>query len=233
MKANVNMLKKSKILCTVMLSREILCCCIVMLLLLLMSVSRQSYANNISGYLLRIQLAPAVCSLDPSQQKQRKCLEGYSLVITGLYPETTSKHCDTQTLARLPPLQARAISRVMPSESERQQLWQRVGGCISGNASQYFRIITTYAERLTIPPILTSERSYTVQRDYLLQQLARANQSEHLSERSIRLTCRNNRHRQAVLTEVQICYAKNGQYKSCSSSVANTCPSSFIIEGSY
>ncbi|PAL85559.1 ribonuclease I, partial [Acinetobacter baumannii] len=54
---------------------------------------------NVQGYVMHVQMTPAVCALDPSNQKQRRCLEGYSLTITGLMPEATSAHCSTQSSA--------------------------------------------------------------------------------------------------------------------------------------
>ncbi len=44
---------------------------------------------NLQGYVMHVQMTPAACALDPSKQKQRKCLEGYSLTITGLMPKQT------------------------------------------------------------------------------------------------------------------------------------------------
>lgn len=77
---------------------------------------------NVQGYVMHVQMTPAVCALDPSKQKQRKCLEGYSLTITGLMPETTRTDCSTQSSATLSPLQAKVVARVMPDNNARVQL---------------------------------------------------------------------------------------------------------------
>lgn len=201
-------------------------------LALIMSMSVTAYAAPSSEYVLRIEMAPAVCMLDPSQAKQRKCLEGYSFVIKGLYPETVGKNCTTNRLATLPPLQARAIARVMPNESERLQLWRSVGQCVDGNASQYFRRIATYAERLNIPHILTTEKSHYVSQQNVLKQFHHLN--PQLPKDAIRLSCQQDaRSQHSILTEIQICYHRNGSYKSCSTNVPTTCPSNFVIEGTY
>ena len=38
-------------------------------------------APALQGYVMRVQMTPAVCALDSSRQKTRQCLEGYSLTI--------------------------------------------------------------------------------------------------------------------------------------------------------
>ncbi len=84
-------------------------------------------APQLQGYVMQVQLTPAVCALDSSKQKQRKCLEGYSLTISGLLPETTERNCTTNSSASLTPLQAKVVARVMPEENARIQLWRSVG----------------------------------------------------------------------------------------------------------
>ena len=79
--------------------------------------------KGLQGYVMHIQMTPAICSIDKSKIKQRKCLEGYSLNITGLYPETTTRECQTKSSAVLSPLQTKVVARVMPDEHARRQLW--------------------------------------------------------------------------------------------------------------
>jgi ribonuclease T2 len=50
-----------------------------------------------TGYIMDVQMVPALCSLYPELAKKRKCLEGYSLNISGLFPETSQQDCSTQT----------------------------------------------------------------------------------------------------------------------------------------
>lgn len=110
-----------------------------------------SASHHVKGYVIWVQLTPAICHLDSTKIKKRKCLEGYSLNIVGLYPETSKSNCQTKSSAQLSPLQARAVARVMPDEAARVHLWQSIGGCVNMNASQYFRTIINTADRLNIP----------------------------------------------------------------------------------
>ena len=103
---------------------------------------------TVFGYVMEVQMTPAVCLFDNQGSKKRKCLEGYSLNITGLYPETTTRECQTNSSAVLSPLQAKVVARVMPDEHARRQLWAEIGGCVPMSASQYFRNVINYAERL-------------------------------------------------------------------------------------
>lgn len=200
--------------------------------LMLCLSSTATSANPNMNYILRIEMAPAVCEIDPTQRKARKCLEGYSFIIKGLYPEIIAQNCQTSSSANLSPLHARAIARVMPNEQAREQLWKSVGNCVQGNASQYFRQIMTYAERLKIPSSLTTEKSFYAYHQGIRQQIQAIN--PQLPADGFRLMCQTNpRTRQVVLTELHICYGTNGLYRQCSPQVVSNCPTSFVIEGSY
>ncbi|VXA56169.1 conserved hypothetical protein [Acinetobacter proteolyticus] len=186
---------------------------------------------DVAGYVMHVQMTPAACSFDSSRQKQRKCLEGYSLTIASLLPEVPlNRDCSTKTSAKLSPLQAKVVARVMPDENARVQLWQDVGGCMPMNASQYFRTIINFAERLKIPADLTSPNTIEVQKESLRQQFTKLNPS--LPPNGIRFTCQSSRF-DSVLTEIRVCYQKNGQYKQCASHIVTGCPSEFTIKGSY
>ena len=65
-------------------SLQILICYLVMSLAAPLHAAENS---DISGYVMHVQMTPAACSFDSSRQKQRKCLEGYSLTIASLLPE--------------------------------------------------------------------------------------------------------------------------------------------------
>ncbi|MFW1733428.1 ribonuclease I [Acinetobacter sp. ULE_I001] len=187
-------------------------------------------APQLQGYVMQVQMTPAVCALDSSKQKQRKCLEGYSLTITGLLPETTERNCTTNTSASLTPLQAKVVARVMPEENARIQLWRSVGGCVPMNASQYFRTVINLADRLKIPRDLTSSENKNVQHNALKTQFVRLNPG--MNNDSIRFTCQSSSSN-PVLTEVQVCYRVNGQYKQCSNHIVSNCPNTFSIKGTY
>ncbi|MDM1758251.1 ribonuclease I [Acinetobacter piscicola] len=182
------------------------------------------------GYVMQIQLTPAVCALDSSKQKQRKCLEGYSLTITGLLPETTQKDCQTSSSATLTPLQSKVVARVMPDQNARTQLWASVGGCVPMNASQYFRTMINLAEKLKIPADLTSADSRVVYHNQLKAQFTKLNPS--LPSNSLNFICQSSRS-STILTEIEVCYKVNGQYKQCSSQLVSNCPNSFSIKGAY
>ena len=190
----------------------------------------KTLATPVKGYVMQVQLTPAVCTLDASKKKTRRCLEGYSLTINGLLPETNSKNCSTNSSAILSPLQAKVVARVMPEDTARMQLWRSVGGCIPKNASQYFRSIINLAERLKIPADITSMETKVIQNAQLRSQFLKLNPS--LPSNGIRFTCQNSA-TETFLTEIQVCYKVNGQYKQCSNHVVSNCPATFSIKGTY
>ncbi len=190
----------------------------------------QIFAAPLQGYVMVVQMTPAVCMFDAQKSKQRKCLEGYALNISGLYPETSEYECRTASTAALSPLQAKVVARVMPDENARVQLWRGVGGCVQMNASQYFRTIINYAERLKIPKELTSPETRAIHQINLRLQFLRLNPG--LPANAIRFSC-STFQGNAILAEVKLCYKKNGQYKRCSAEIENTCPNLLTIKGSY
>ena len=188
------------------------------------------FAAPVQGYMMVVQMTPAVCMLDTQKSKKRKCLEGYSLNISGLFPETSETECRTASSAVLSPLQAKVVARVMPDENTRVQLWQAIGGCVPMNASQYFRTVINYAERLKIPSELTSPENRTMHMTNLRLQFLRLNPALPIG--ALKFNCAAVKGT-PILTEVKLCYKNNGQYKQCSAVVENTCPNSFTIKGSY
>jgi ribonuclease T2 len=98
------------------------------------------------------------------------------------------------------------------------------------NASQYFRTVINFAERLKIPASLTSSTNVEMQQSALRQQFVRLNPS--LPQNGIRFSCQLSRS-DVVLTEVKVCYTVKGQYKQCANHVVSNCPGEIMIKGSY
>lgn len=188
-------------------------------------------APAVQGYMMQIQLTPATCAIDSSKQRQRKCLEGYSLTIDGLWPETVgTNNCSTVSSGRLAPLQAKVVARVMPDETARLQLWRHIGGCVPMNASQYFRMVINLAEKLKVPNEMVGESSLKVQHNALRAQFLRLNPS--LPATGLKLNCQLSRGI-SILTEIQVCYSNKGKYKACNAHLVANCPANFVIKGSY
>lgn len=182
------------------------------------------------NYIMDLQLVPAVCSLSPQFAKKRKCLEGYSLNISGLFPETTSGDCTTTSSAKMPPLQAKVVARVMPDENSRNLLWRNIGGCVPMNASQYFRNIINYADRLKVPEELTGQENLVMPIDALRTKFLKINPS--MSEQSVRFNCQKTASGN-LLTSIKVCYHSSGKYKQCPANVVNTCAKTVLIKGTY
>ena len=187
-------------------------------------------ASDLHGYIMEVQLTPAICALDKNKAKQRKCLEGYSLTITGLIPETTKSDCSTRTSAELSPLQRKVVARVMPDEAARIRLWAGIGGCFPMTASQYFRTIINHADQLKVPDDLTRVETKKVQFTTIRSQFIKMNPK--MPYEGIEFNCQMLKGK-PVLTEIQICYKPNGQYRKCSSNVNSNCPHAFQIQGAY
>ncbi|WP_297426912.1 ribonuclease I [uncultured Acinetobacter sp.] len=195
------------------------------------SWSVHAYAGTpATGYVMHVHLTPAMCALNSNDSKKRKCLEGYSLNIAGLYPEKISAQCQSSSSATLPLLQAKVVARVMPDEGARLHLWRSIGGCVAMNASQYFRIVINYADRLTVPNDLSHAETYQVSAAYIQQRFMKLN--PQLPAKAIHFQCQQQR-KMTYLTEIRVCYKPNGQYKACPAHVQSNCPSHYYIKGAY
>ena len=190
----------------------------------------QTVSANSPDYIMDVQMVPAVCSLHADFSKKRKCLEGYSLNISGLFPETTSGDCTTTSSAKLPPLQAKVVARVMPDENSRALLWRNIGGCMPMNATQYFRNIINYADKLKVPEELTGQENLVMPLDTLKAKFLKINTG--LPSNGVRFNCQKVAQGN-LLTSIKICYYRNGKYKQCPSNVVNTCAKNVLIKGTY
>ena len=196
----------------------------------LFSAHAQAPATALKGYVMEIQMVPAICALDKQKNKKRKCVEGYSLNISGFYPDTTQEKCHTNSPATLLPLQAKVVSRVMPDQNARAQLWANYGGCVPMNASQYFRTIINYADRLNVPLELSAADDNEMNISRLRADFLKLNKS--MPNQSLQFNCQllNRTH---VLTSIDICYNAVGKYKQCPKDMTTNCPYHFTIKGTF
>lgn len=98
------------------------------------------------------------------------------------------------------------------------------------SASQYFRTIINYADRLKVPQELTDQENMVMSINTLHTKFLKIN--PQLPASGIRFNCQTNRS-VSLLTAVKVCYRSNGQYKQCPSSIVNTCPQNITIKGTY
>ncbi|ANF82531.1 ribonuclease I [Acinetobacter sp. NCu2D-2] len=203
-------------------------------LLVVASVLLAGAGNTVSAatpnYIMDVQLVPAVCSLHADFSKKRKCLEGYSLNIAGLYPEHPSGDCTTTSSAKLSPLQSKVVARVMPDEQSRTLLWRNIGGCMPMNATQYFRNIINYAAHLKVPEELTGQENIVMPIESLRSKFLKINPG--LPSHGVKFSCQKVA-KGSLLTSIKICYYHNGKYKQCPSNVINTCAHNVLIKGTY
>lgn len=186
---------------------------------------------GLKGYIMTIQLTPAVCEIDSSLKKKRKCLEGYSLNIVGLIPETNHQSdCATSSSAKLSPLQSKVVASVIPDEYARNSLWASIGGCVPLSASQYFRDIIKKAEQLKIPNDLSIMGTKDMTLISLRNQFLKLNPS--LTKDAIRFSCQKHKG-DVMLTDIHVCYTTKGRYKQCPSQMRTTCPKVITIKGAY
>lgn len=201
-------------------------------------------AHTPTAYTLRIQLSPAVCALQPQRSSLRQCKDGYSMTVIGLRPEIqhTKAHKNakkktskkpkkcSRTPAKLSPLQAKIISRIMPDKAQRDISWQHYGACSNMSSPQYFRMIAKLSDNLSIPPELSTGNDYVVSHQQFLGSLLKKN--KQLQKKQVQLVCRQYHNSQSfVLTELQVCYDSSGKYHNCQQVLASTCPTQFTIRG--
>lgn len=195
-------------------------------------VSQIAVAKSIQPtYVMQLQMVPALCALDMNKAKKRKCLDGYAINVAGLYPKKTKQTCHTDSSAKLAPLQSRVLARVMPDEIERQVLWRNVGGCVNLTASQYFRLIIRYSERLEVPPeLLGIERNRYVRLVDLRSNFLKLNRG--LPAQGVQFECRYF-HGSHLLIGAKVCYDSHGKYMKCEQKINDLCPQNITIKASF
>ena len=189
------------------------------------------HAAHVGGYVMHLQMVPAICVLDSARSKKRQCLDGYALNIAGLYPSKPHGQCSTESSAKLGPLQSRVLSRVMPDEKARIDLWRNIGGCVPMSAVQYFRLIIQYAGRLKVPAELSGiERNQYMRLPELRSKFIKLNKG--LTEKSIQFECRS-LYGESLLTGAKVCYTDQGAYRHCADEIIDQCPQNITIKGSF
>lgn len=206
--------------------------CLLMLTVLTSTWLSAAPTNKVAGYVMDIHMTPAKCLIETKISKQRKCLEGYSLHVEGLYPLLldSQAHCQTTSSANLPLLQAKVVAKIIPDERERIQMWRSVGGCVNMTASQYFRTIIKYADQLKMPFDLS--RAYTEQVKIADLQNSFLKLNPQLISEAIYFDCQKHQG-MSYLTEVKVCYHSNGKYRKCPNSIQSRCPNTVMIKGTY
>lgn len=191
-----------------------------------------AHADAPTSYTLVINLTPAVCATNPELRRLRQCQEGFSLTVSQLQPEPPpqSERGCAQEPARLSPLQARVVERIMPDEQLRNDAWRNSGSCTGMSANLYFRTITNYAGRLKVPSEFNADQAVIMQKEQLVRQLVELNAG--LKPNGLQLNClKSPKFRQPMLTEVRVCYSPNGRYIDCPASVESNCPDRFVVHG--
>lgn len=202
------------------------------LLLLATFASTAAHAEAPTSYTLVIHLTPALCATHPELRRLRQCQEGFSLTVSQLQPEPPpqSEQGCAQEPARLSPLQARVVERIMPDEQLRDEAWRTSGSCTGMSANTYFRTITNYAGRLKVPPEFNADQAVVMRKEQLLRQLVDLNAG--LKHNSLQLRCvKTPKFRQPMLTEIRVCYTPTGGYAECPAAVASNCPERFVVHG--
>ena len=189
-----------------------------------------AYANP-KGYVLNIELSPALCKIENAQKRMRQCLEGYSLSVAGLYPIEHSRPCQTSNSLVLTPVQKRVLMRIMPDENVQMRLWRDVGGCIAMSSQQYVRLMVTYAERLKIAEEFSTASNLKVNRDWLEKRFIQQNAG--MTHKTFNFSCGTLSRNTTVLTKIQVCYKSDGRYGECPTTPIESCPDQFMIQGSY
>lgn len=191
-----------------------------------------AHAESPTSYTLVINLTPALCATHPELRRLRQCQEGFSLTVSQLQPEPPpqSERGCAQEPARLSPLQARVVERIMPDEQLRNEAWRTSGSCTGMSVTAYFRTITNYAGQLKVPPEFNADQAVVMHKKQLLHQLVDLNLG--LKPNSLQLSCvKNPKFRQPMLTEIRVCYSPNGGYIECPASVESNCPDRFVVHG--
>jgi ribonuclease T2 len=187
-------------------------------------------ANGTPGkfdyYVLSLSWSPEYCESvskpDPAQCGQRR----YSLVVHGLWPQYENGGYPDSCIQPSKPVPKSLIDEmidIMPSPKLIQHEWDKHGTCSGLSMSKYFQLTRQIYNSIKIPSKYQQPSDYiTTNVKALESDLVSANPK--LDGAKIAVGCKGR-----YLQEIQVCYGKNLQPRSCGRKVADKCSDKVIL----
>jgi len=206
---------------------------LVALFLLLGNQLQASADNNRSFdyYVLSLSWSPTYCASKKGRRDRGQCdrKRPFAFVVHGLWPQYNRgwpQYCKTNQrwVARR---QIKAMLDIMPSKRLIIHQWKKHGTCSRLGQKAYFQQTRQLFEKILTPArYLSPQNPIFITPEKLVSDFVKTNRG--LSASSLSVQCGNNRDR-ASLSELRICFTKNGDFTDCGENERRSCRAKTLV----
>lgn len=187
--------------------------------------ARGDQAGNFDYYALVLSWSPTYCTSRKGHRDRSQCgsQRRFAFVVHGLWPQYTQgwpQYCRTNQ-KWLPRHEIARMLDIMPSKHLIIHEWKKHGTCSNLGQRGYFRLVRKLYEKILTPArYLAPSRAIVISPEKLVNDFLSTNRG--LSRDAVSVQCGNSR-RQARLSELRICFSKDGDFTSCGANERRRC----------
>jgi len=198
-------------------------------ILAVIGISISAVAQGIPGkfdyYTLTLSWSPSFCTTPAGRNSPQQCgkTRRYAFVVHGLWPQYNRGW--PQFCARKAPYIANSLIRsyydIMPSKRLIIHQWKKHGTCTGLRAAEYFNLTRTLFEKIKIPArYLRPDKTILTTPAQVVEDFIKTNKM--LRRDMISIQCGNNT-RRARLSELRVCFGRDGNLTRCGSNETRQC----------
>ena len=193
--------------------------------------ARGEKPGRFDHYVLSLSWSPTYCAGENGQRDRMQCSaqRAYAFIAHGLWPQYDQgwpEYCPTPE-SWIPNETIASMSDIMPSKGLIIHEWRRHGSCSGLDQGEYFALIRQLFTGIAIPAKYSSPAQDIVTTPQeLIQDLVAANPAIDAS--MVGVYCGNRRDR-AALSEVRICFQRDGTPMSCPEGARLQCRAKALV----
>jgi len=193
--------------------------------------SRQFRSGDFDYYVLSLSWSPTYCAGDAGGNDDEQCSPGrrFAFVVHGLWPQFTKgwpENCDTGE-RWVPEEQVKAMLDIMPSRDLVIHEWKKHGSCSGLGIADYFAKMRALFTTIGIPARYQAPNDdVVVTPEQVIDDFVKTNPS--LSAAMIAIEC-GNRTDRARLSELRVCFDKEGTLSACGDNEKRQCRAKTLI----
>jgi ribonuclease T2 len=165
-------------------------------------------------YVLSLSWSPTFCSGPSAGNAGQQCGPGrsFGFIVHGLWPQYERGYpdsCSSAEAGRIPDALVRELGPIMPSAGLIRHEWEKHGTCSGLSRNDYFEVLKTARQRITVPKLLERPRQrQTLAVNEIERQMIAANPG--LKPQGVAVTCERGQ-----LDEIRICLTKDLKFRTC------------------
>jgi ribonuclease T2 len=209
-------------------------CASVLILLQLIAgqaLARESRAGAFDYYTLSLSWSPTYCDTEAGSNDRQQCGPGrrFAFVVHGLWPQYESgwpENCDASETWVPDDAIAKMLS-IMPSRKLVIHEWRRHGSCSGLDIDDYFAMTRALFAMIKIPArYLSPNTDLVVTPKQITDDFIKTNRE--LTAGMMSVQC-GNRSDQARLSELRVCFDREGTFRDCGSNERRQCRARSLV----